>query len=1000
MKRAMNLLVSLLMCFSALTISVHAQEFEVIPEQHMTYINPLYADSVSKDDLVQPYDGIALLDDEPAEYLVTEDAAKYFREQMVNREETITVYWQGTDSYKSAASEIPDQAEEHTGIPGEGDNLKWQYAGWKCDMSGYSSGGVYYITFTYTVTYYTTAAQEAELDAAVDNMLASLDTGSGSDYEKISAVYEYITDHVVYDYDNLDDDSYKLKYTAYAALVNGTSVCQGYANLLYRCALELGIDCRIISGTGNGDAHSWNIIKLGDYYYNADATWDAGSVQAGNDYDYFLRAEENFADHTRNEEYLTSAFTEVYVMDTEDYVYTPEPGPAASGTCGDALTWQMYDSGLLKISGTGMMTDYDYGEAPWSQYNEIITQVVIEDGAESIGSCAFYDCGSLSGITIPDSVKEIGMSAFNSCAGLTSIALPEQLETIGELAFSYCSVLEEVTLGDHITSIGSAAFFECDSLAEITIPESVTAIEQIAFAGCDSLAKIEVSENNPVYSSDEGILYNKAQTELIACPAGKDEITGFPETLTAIGQCAFWQCTNFAGITLPEGVTAIGTYAFSCSSLEEITLPHSLHTIEEAAFLDCDDLADIYYYGTEEEWNAVEKGEDNDVLKEAVMHYLPVIEPVSITEQPSSVTCISGETASFSVTAEGTDLSYQWYCRTSADGEWEAVEGNDAVLILNADMSMDGYEYMCTVTSGNGTSADTDIVTLTVVLPSETAIIEDPSDVTTIEYNTVSFNVEAEGTGLTYQWYYRTSSTGKWRKTSASGNTTDTITLTVKTKNDGYQYRCEITDSTGKKLTSEAATLKVEKAITVTKNPKGTTVLLSGETAELHIEAEGNGVEIAGYKWYYRTSSEGTWHETTLTGWNTDTLTVEGKLSRDGYEYRCKVIAENGAYQYTYGGVLRVSDLKITENPTDVTVTAGDTAVFHAEGTASGSVTYQWYYRSPSMTNFAKTSASGNTTDTLTVTTKAKNNGYQYRCVITDEKGASVTTEAATLTVK
>ena len=78
-----------------------------------------------------------------------------------------------------------------------------------------------------------------------------------------------------YDYTNLNDDNYKLKYTAYAAMCNGTAVCQGYSNLLYRMLLEAGVDCRIISGIGVSGGHAWNIVRLGDLYYNVDATWDS-----------------------------------------------------------------------------------------------------------------------------------------------------------------------------------------------------------------------------------------------------------------------------------------------------------------------------------------------------------------------------------------------------------------------------------------------------------------------------------------------------------------------------------------------------------------------------------------------------------------------------------------------------------------------------------------------------------------------------------------------------
>ena len=127
------------------------------------------------------------------------------------------------------------------------------------------------------------------MDTAVSNLLKSLNVSGKSDYQKVGAVYDYICDNVTYDYDNLEDDSYTLKFTAYAALKNKTAVCQGYALLFYRLMLELGIDARVIAGDGGGP-HGWNIVKLGNVYYNADTTWDAGV----DEYQFFLKNTENF----------------------------------------------------------------------------------------------------------------------------------------------------------------------------------------------------------------------------------------------------------------------------------------------------------------------------------------------------------------------------------------------------------------------------------------------------------------------------------------------------------------------------------------------------------------------------------------------------------------------------------------------------------------------------------------------------------------------------------
>ena len=112
-----------------------------------------------------------------------------------------------------------------------------------------------------------------------------------TDYEIIRDVYAYICEHVTYDNIHVNDASYKLAHTAYAALVNGTAVCQGYAVLLYRMLMEQGIDCRIMAGEGNGGAHAWNIAKIGQQYYYLDATWDAGTSSHT---EWFLKGSAHF----------------------------------------------------------------------------------------------------------------------------------------------------------------------------------------------------------------------------------------------------------------------------------------------------------------------------------------------------------------------------------------------------------------------------------------------------------------------------------------------------------------------------------------------------------------------------------------------------------------------------------------------------------------------------------------------------------------------------------
>ncbi|MBO5104321.1 MAG: leucine-rich repeat protein, partial [Ruminococcus sp.] len=200
---------------------------------------------------------------------------------------------------------------------------------------------------------------------------------------------------------------------------------------------------------------------------------------------------------------------------------------ASSGTCGENLTYTLDDEGTLIISGTGNMTDFNFGKVPWNSSRESIKKVIIEDGATSICSFAFYNCINLESITIPYGVTKIGEEAFSGCESLISIILPDSLTYIGGYSFNYCINLEEVIIPESVTYIADAAFcsctnlkkvklpnnvsiiniatfVQCKNLTSITIPDTVKEIDQRAFMGCESLEKITILNREcEIYDFDD-----------------------------------------------------------------------------------------------------------------------------------------------------------------------------------------------------------------------------------------------------------------------------------------------------------------------------------------------------------------------------------------------------------------------------------------------------------------------------------------------------------------
>jgi hypothetical protein len=158
-------------------------------------------------------------------------------------------------------------------------------------------------------------------------------------------------------------------------------------------------------------------------------------------------------------------------------------------------------------------------------------------------------------VVIPDTidglaVTGVGHAAFNGRTSLTSIVIPNSIISIDWLAFCGCT-----------------------SLINIAIPEGVTRIDGEAFAGCTGLIRIDVAAANHAYTSVAGVLFNKAETELVVFPPGREGTYTIPDSVTTIASSAFVDCISLTSITVPDKVTRIGWGAFSgCTSLGTVAV--------------------------------------------------------------------------------------------------------------------------------------------------------------------------------------------------------------------------------------------------------------------------------------------------------------------------------------------------------------------------------------------------------------------------------------------
>ena len=379
--------------------------------------------------------------------------------------------------------------------------------------------------------------------------------------------------------------------------------------------------------------------------------------------------------------------------------------PAASGKCGENLTWALTDDGVLTISGTGEMADYpNFPDVPWYDDREKIMTAVIEPGVTNICSFAFFGCKNLTSVTIPEGVTSIGSYAFNAC-NLTSMEIPASVTAIGTLDASalgagrnltgyfvdekntaYTSVdgilfskdgtvlvaypqgkndtsysipesvtciasdafggsrLTSVTIPESVTSIRLGAFFGCNGLTSITIPKSVVSIGDLALADCANLSNIYADEENTVYTSVDGILFNKEKTTLVVYPSGR-------------------KTTSYR---IPEGVTSIGDYAFDGCGLTSVTIPGSVTSIGSSAFSGCPSLKDVYYAGTQTQWDAVQIGDYNGPLFKATLHF-KFANSVAFGSCGDNLTWDIGADRTLTISGIGAMLDYEYTTDDNGD---------------------------------------------------------------------------------------------------------------------------------------------------------------------------------------------------------------------------------------------------------------------------------------------------------------------------------------------
>ena len=240
-------------------------------------------------------------------------------------------------------------------------------------------------------------------------------------------------------------------------------------------------------------------------------------------------------------------------------------------TCNETLTfttrglsYQMLDDGTYAV----------YSHSVASLPEEIIIPPTYNGSpVTQLRYVAFRDANQIKTVMMPNTIKKIDWEAFSRCTSLENVYLPEGLTTLKHYAFLECSSMESIRLPESLEVIDHNVFVDCSALKELYIPAKTASIGYNVFIGCDSLERYIIAPGNPLYTSIDGVLYNKAGTILRAYPLGRTNKT----------------------FTVPNGVTTIDSQAFSFAKyLESVTVSDSVTTIKGGAFYGCPNLRSIH----------------------------------------------------------------------------------------------------------------------------------------------------------------------------------------------------------------------------------------------------------------------------------------------------------------------------------------------------------------------------------------------------------------------
>ena len=852
------------------------------------YVNPIYADVLQSGTGIRiqaipsAQAAVAAQAADSVNYLTEAEAVKELRKQMIARNENITlsVKLSSGDNVGAAVKRIWESAQGHvSGCGTAGDYLRWQYGGFSCPNFPYSDDGKY---ITFTVTYqraasrsslwYTTAKQETQLTSYIKStILPQLALNGKTTYQKVQAIYDWITRNVRYDKKNLDDNSYYLKYTAYAAAINKTAVCQGYANLFYRLANDAGIDCRIVAGLGNGGSgwggHSWNIVRMDDgKYYCLDATWDEGQTK----YSYFLKGTTAFnTDHMVNAETtpywsgyaakVSAADYKVKAADTKATVGTVELTGAKGAADGITVTWK------AAANAAKYVVYRKTADSKWVKLTTVAS-----------GTLSYKDTSAAHGVQYTYTVKGIaadGTAGKANSTGVSAMRAPAAVK-MGKATASSANIT--VTWG------------KADGAAKYVVYRKTADSKWVKLAAVDSSTLKYVDE-----TVANGVQYTYT---VLACAADGKTKGGYDSTgLTVMMVPAMVELSkathSATNITVTwKAAAGAKTYRVYRKAAGESTWTTVAKSVSGTSYTDKTAKAGVKYTYT------VRGIASDGKTLSAKYNAAGVSDTLPKGATPAKVELgkISANAAGVTITWTKTDGAdkYYVYRKDAKNTSWKKLAAVSGSMLKYVDKTAaNGVQYTYTVlacAADGKTKGGYDSTGLTVMMvPAMVELSKATHSATNI---TVTWKAAAGA--KTYRVYRKAAGESTWTTVAKSVSGTS---YTDKTAKAGVKYTYTVRGiaSDGKTLSAKYNAAGVSDTL-----PKGATpakVMLTG------ISTDSAGITIRWQKAANATKYYVYRKDTTNTKWKK--VAVVSSTGAASYSYKDTTVTRNVAYTYTVRGV-------------------------------------------------------------------------------------------------